>query len=136
MLILHNNTQENGITYENYEFVCHNEDSVVWLAFAYAYRGLLQLAAMFMAFNTRRVKIKVLNDSKEIAVIVYFSSLMLVLLAVVEFTLNKYHEVYAALIGLTLLVEATILLTLVFIPKASQLPSQAWLGVYSTVYYV
>ena len=70
-----------------------------------------------MAFHTRRVKIKVLNDSKEIAVIVYINSITLALLAVVEFTLNTYHEVYAALFGLGLMVGATLFLTLVFIPK-------------------
>ena len=90
---------------------------MVWLAISYAYKGLLQLVAMFMAFHTRRVKIKALNDSKEIAVIVYINSITLVLLAVVEFTLNTYHDVYAALFGLALLVGATLFLCFIFIPK-------------------
>ena len=70
-----------------------------------------------MAFHTRRVKIKALNDSKEIAVIIYINSITLALLAVVEFALNTYHEVYAALFGLGLMVGATLFLTLVFVPK-------------------
>ena len=96
-----------------------NDNAVVWLAFSYAYKGLLQLIAMFMAFHTRRVKIKVLNDTKEIAVIIYINSIILALLAVVEFALNDYHEVHAALFGLALLVGATVFLTLVFIPKVT-----------------
>ena len=72
---------------------------------------------MFMAFHTRRVKIKALNDSKEIAVIVYINSITLALLAVVEFALNTYHEVYATLFGLGLIVGATLFLTLVFVPR-------------------
>ncbi len=109
--------QEDGINYENYVYVCANDNAVVWLAFSYAYKGLLQLIAMFMAFHTRRVKIKALNDTKEIAVIIYINSIILALLAVVEFALNDYHEVHAALFGLALLVGATVFLTLVFIPK-------------------
>ena len=70
-----------------------------------------------MAFYTRRVKIKALNDSKEIAVVIYFNSITLTLLAVVEFALKQYHEVYAALFSLALLVEASVFLTLIFIPK-------------------
>jgi hypothetical protein len=70
-----------------------------------------------MAFHTRKVKIKALNDSKEIAVIIYINSISLSLLAFVEFALNDYHEVYAALFGLALLVGATLFLTLLFIPK-------------------
>ena len=98
-------------------YICVNEDSIVWLAISFAYKGLLQLVAMFMAFHTRRVKIKFLNDSKEIAVIVYINSIILALLAVVEFALSRYHEVHATLVGLALLVEATVFLSLVFIPK-------------------
>lgn len=77
--------------------------------------------AMFMAFHTRRVNIKVLNDSKEIAVIVYVNSIILALLVVVEFALGKYHEVYAALFGLALLLEATVFLAFIFIPRVSSL---------------
>ena len=103
-------------------FVClSTANAKVWLAISYAYKGLLQLVAMFMAFHTRRVKIKALNDSKEIAVIIYINSITLALLAVVEFALNSYHDGYAALFGLALLVGATLFLTLVFIPKVISL---------------
>ena len=98
-------------------YTCISTTTVIWLAVSYAYKGLLQLVAMFMAFHTRRVKIKALNDSKEIAVIVYINSIILVLLAVVEFTLNTYHDVYAAVFDLGLMVGATLFLTIVFIPK-------------------
>ena len=70
-----------------------------------------------MAFHIRRVKIKVLNDSKEIAVIIYINSIMLVLVAVIEFALSAYHEVYAALLGLGIMMAATLFLILVFVPK-------------------
>ena len=98
-------------------YTCIQPSTIIWLAVSYAYKGLLQLVAMFMAFHTRRVKIKALNDSKEIAFIIYINSISLVLLAVVEFALNTYHEVYAALFGLGLMVAATLFLTLVFVPK-------------------
>ena len=97
--------------------MCLNKNAIIWLAISYAYKGLLQLVAMFMAFHTRRVKIKALNDSKEIAAIIYINSITLVLLVVVEFALSNYHDAYAALFGLALLVGATIFLTLTFIPK-------------------
>ena len=70
-----------------------------------------------MAFHTRKIKIKALNDSKEIAVIIYINSITLSLLAVVEFALNSLHDVYAAMFGLALLVGATLFLSLLFIPR-------------------
>ena len=70
-----------------------------------------------MAFHTRRVKVKALNDSKEIAVIIYINSIILAVLAVTQFALENYHDAYAAMFGLALLVDATLFLGLMFIPK-------------------
>ena len=109
--------QENKINYNHFVFVCLNKHTVVWLSISYAYKGLLQIVAMFMAFHTRRVKIKALNDSKEIAVIIYINSITLSVLAFVEFALNTYHQVYAVLFGLALLIGTTLFLTLSFAPK-------------------
>lgn len=70
-----------------------------------------------MAFHIRKVKIKALNDSKEIAAIVYINSIILVLLAVTELALRQYHYLYAALNGAALLIGGSLFLGLVFIPK-------------------
>ena len=109
--------QIDGINYNYNVYVCLNSGTVVWLAFLYIYKGLLQLAAMFMAFHIRRVKIKAFNDSKEIAICIYLNCVTLLLLAVVQFTLSAYHEAYAAVFGAGLMVGATLFLTLVFIPR-------------------
>lgn len=109
--------QEDGITFKNFVYICLNSNAIGWLAVSYAYKGLLQLVAMFMAFHTRRVKIKALNDSKETAVIVYINSITLALLTVVEFALINNYIVHAALFGLGLLVGPTVFLMLVFVPR-------------------
>ena len=103
--------------YNNFVYLCLNSKALVWLVISYAYKGLLQLVAMFMAFHARRVTVKVLNDSKEIAAIVYINSIILSLLVVVEFALSGYYTVHAALFGLALLVGPTVFLSFVFIPK-------------------
>ena len=109
--------QAAGITYANSVFVCVNDGAIVWLAISYAYKGLLQLVAVLMAFHTRNVRIKALNDSTEIAAIIYINSITLALLTVVEFALSNYHEVHAGMFGLALLVGATLFLSLVFVPR-------------------
>ena len=70
-----------------------------------------------MAFHIRRVKVKALNDSKEIATIIYINSIILAVLAVTQFALENYHNVYAAMFGVALLIDATMFLGLIFIPK-------------------
>ena len=77
--------------YRHLVFVClNNTNTVVLLDIAYGYNGLLQLVVMFVAFQACKVKIMALNDSKEIAAIIYIHS-PLVLLVVVEFALSTYH---------------------------------------------
>ena len=74
---------------------------------------------MFMAFHTRKVKIKALNDSKEITVVVYINSLTLTLLTVTEFALNRRYLLYTFLFALALFVGASIFLGLIFGPKVT-----------------
>ena len=108
--------QGEGTIERNFVFIC-GDNAIVWLIISYAYKGLLQLVAMFMAFHIRKVKIKALNDSKEIAVIVYINSITLALLAVTEFALRQYHYAYAALYGTALLIGGYLFLGLMFGPK-------------------
>ena len=88
-----------------------------WLAVSYGYKGLLQVLAMFMAFHVRNVKIKALNDTAQIVVIVYINSITLITVVVSYFVLTPYHNTYAALFGMALMVGATVFLSLIFIPK-------------------
>ena len=85
-----------------------------------------------MDLHVRRVKIKALNESKEIAVIIYTTSIILVLLAVINVP-NTFHEVYATLLCLGIMVIATLFLTLVFIPKVTIVLSRS---VINSVYSV
>ena len=97
-------------------------DSTIWVIISYAYTGLLQVIAIFMAFHTRKVRIKALNDSKEIAVIIYINILVLTALIVADFSLKWNHQdAHAAVFGLALLIEGTLLIGFLFIPKVCSL---------------
>ena len=109
--------QDEGRNIEYYVFVCSNPNTTIWLAVSFAYKGLLQIVAIFMAFHTRKVKIKALNDSKEIAAIIYINNIVLVTLVMTEFALVSLQHIYKALFGMALLVGATIFLSLIFVPK-------------------
>ena len=92
-------------------------ESVIWLGISFAYKGLLQIVAIFLAFHIRKVKIKALNDAKEIAAIIYINSIILVIMVVSVFVLDTYHDTHAALFGLALLLQASCFLGIIFIPK-------------------
>ena len=57
------------------------------------------MLAIFMAFHTRHVEVRILNESKEIAAIIYINSIILVLLTVTEFTLATRQSTYSTLLG-------------------------------------
>ena len=108
-----------------YFYYCHSHvATVVWIIVSFAYKLILQVVAIYFAFKTRKVKIKPLNDSKEIAAIIYITSLILVASVGAAFALGHlYLNAFAAVLGGGRLVIASIILALIFIPKVSYLMS-------------
>ena len=99
--------------------MCTNMRAVIWIAISFGYKALLQLGALFMAFTTRKVNIKGLNDTKEIYAIIYINTLIITVLIVTEFVLKSHRDVYVVLYGLAIFAEATLFLALTFIPKVT-----------------
>ena len=74
---------------------------------------------MILAFGTRKVKIKGMNDSKYVAAAVYVTSIVLAVTTVSTYTLMDYVNVYPAVVGLGFLLGTTVILGLVFVPRVS-----------------
>ena len=91
----------------------------IWLVLTYVYFGLLQLIGIILAIQTRKVQVKVLNDSKYVAALIYISSILLVVLAVVTLVFNSYINVSETVFSGAFLFAATIFACLIFIPKVS-----------------
>ena len=72
-----------------------------------------------LAFQTRKVKYPGLKDSKFIAIIIYTSSLVLVVLIVNAFVLGPYLNTSGSLQALGVLILTTTNLVLFFVPKVS-----------------
>ena len=83
----------------------------------FVYLGLLQLIGIILAIQTRKVKVKVLNDSKYIAALIYISSIVIIIIAIIRFTLTGYINVAEVFYSGGLLLATTAFLCLTFIPK-------------------
>ena len=70
-----------------------------------------------LAVRIRNVKIKVVNDSKEIAVITYFTTIALVETLLLGLVLQDYNNVSEALSTGHILLAASAVVGLIFIPK-------------------
>ena len=89
----------------------------IWLGVTFAYLALLQIIGIILAIQTRKVKIKLLNDSKYIAALIYISSIALLLIMIVTLLPLNLINVKEGVFSGSLLVATTIFLALVFIPK-------------------
>ena len=83
----------------------------------YSCLGLLQVFALYFAFNIHKVKVKGLNDAKYMAVTVYFTTIAMILSVITTFILSKYINAYAVIYGICTWATPTIVLGVVFIPK-------------------
>ena len=72
---------------------------------------------VFLAFETRKVKISSLNESRFIGMSVYGAVIVSVALTPIGFLLENYPNTQYSIMGLMILASITIILTLVFVSK-------------------
>ena len=112
-------TQSLGVKESNYVLVCYASSSPTfyWEMLMFAYLAILQIIGLVLAFQTRKVKLQGLRDSKFVAAIIYISSIILVALALVTFSLRTYINIGTGIITFGVFSLTTIFLALMFIPK-------------------
>ena len=77
-----------------------------------------------LAFQTRKVKVPGLKDSKFVATVVYISSIVLVALALVTFALRTYINISSGIRVAGIFTMTTMILVLIFIPKVQKYHQQ------------
>ena len=70
-----------------------------------------------LAVKSRNVKIKVLNDSKEVALIVYITTFAAVEMAIMGIAMSNYNNVGESLFTGHILLAATAVVVITFVPK-------------------
>lgn len=115
--LIFSHMQDLGYKTDYYVYVCDSRERDIWLGVVYGYKALLQVGAIFLAFGTRKVTVKGLNDSQYIAAAIYVTSLFLTAIIVLSVTVNDYVNLYAGLVSGGILITTTAILGLVFIPK-------------------
>ena len=111
--------QSLNVTVQFYVLLCNQRPSpnFYWKIFIFLYLAVLQIVGIVLAFQTRKVKLHGLRDSKFIAAIIYISSIVLIVLALVTFALRVYINIGAGIFTSGVLILTTVFLCLLFIPK-------------------
>ena len=91
--------------------------SFFWQIFIFAYLVILQVVGIVLAFQTRKVKLRSLKDSKYVAAIIYISSISIVVMALVTFALRNFINIGTGILAFGIFTLTTVSLALIFVPK-------------------
>lgn len=111
--------QPTEVIQENYIYACEIEGRGVVIILLYISKILLQVTSLILAFRTRKVKVKGLDDSKYISAAIYVTTIVLPIALFASLTLRRHINAFPALVGGAHYFGATAILLLVFVPKVS-----------------
>lgn len=109
--------QEDNVLHDSHNLVCQGPRDLYWIIALYAYILITQFISVFLAFKTRKVKIKALNDARYITVIIYATTIIIVVMIACAVLLSDHLNADGAVFGGLLYIFATIVLSVLFIPK-------------------
>ena len=88
-----------------------------WIVFLFGYFGILQIACLVLALKSRKIAIKVINDSREIRTIVYITSFVALETLILHFAVGNFKNSNVSLFLGHILAATLVTLLLIFIPK-------------------
>ena len=100
--------------------ICVCSHKAELLSVLYVYKGSLLLFGVFLAWETRNVKIVAMNDSKYIGMSVYNVVILSAIGATASMLLsrtNDHHNLLHLVVSVVVLLSTTVAVTLVFLPK-------------------
>ena len=105
-------------------FFIYSCSSITWIRYFYlilicVYLGILQVFALYLAFQIRKVKVKGLDDAKYTTIVVFINTILVVtgFATSTIFSVANYINTASLLYGTAVWISATTVLGLMFIPK-------------------
>lgn len=96
--------------------VCRSNNTAGWFVAICGYKGFLLIMGVYMAWETRHIKVQLLNDSQYIGICVYCAFFTAIIVILSNFFSNYTTLTYLAT-TFTILTSTTITLFLLFLPK-------------------
>ncbi|XP_066286143.1 gamma-aminobutyric acid type B receptor subunit 2-like [Branchiostoma lanceolatum] len=96
---------------------CYSTHMEKWLAAIYIYKGLLLTIGAFLAWETRKVRIMVMNDSRHIVLNIYNVVVMSVILVAISNLAAMGQTMAYVIMSSSILSSTTLALCVLFVPK-------------------
>ena len=113
-------SQLRGVEYHYFIYICSSTGRDITLGVLYGYKAVLQGATVIMALKTRKVKVRGLDDCQEIIMATYLTSFVLIIILIVNYTVEDMINTFISITSLSFFIGATAIILLVFVPKVTR----------------
>uniref|UniRef100_UPI00358FBB37 gamma-aminobutyric acid type B receptor subunit 1 isoform X2 n=1 Tax=Myxine glutinosa TaxID=7769 RepID=UPI00358FBB37 len=100
---------------------CSSRKHITWLGILFAYKGLLLLLGIFLAYETKGVASDKINDHRAVGMAIYNVAVLCMITAPVTLILSKQHDASFAFAALAIVCSSYITLVVLFVPKMRRL---------------
>ncbi|RZF43544.1 hypothetical protein LSTR_LSTR012824 [Laodelphax striatellus] len=96
---------------------CESVNNNVWLGLMYGYKGLVLVFGLFLAYETRSIKVKQINDSRYVGMSIYNVVVLCLITAPVTMVIASQQDASFAFVALALIFCCFLSMALIFVPK-------------------
>ncbi|KAK3728690.1 hypothetical protein RRG08_041874 [Elysia crispata] len=101
--------------------LCHSENITVWLGVVFGYKGILLIFGIFLAYETRSVKLKQVNDSRFVGMSIYNVVVLCVITAPISLIISNQENATFAFVSLAIVLCSFLSMGLIFVPKIKEI---------------
>lgn len=96
---------------------CESENNSVWLGVIYAFKGLILVFGLFLAYETRSIKVKQINDSRYVGMSIYNVVVLCLITAPVAMVIASQQDASFVFVSLAVIFCCFLSMLLIFVPK-------------------
>ncbi|XP_017882478.1 gamma-aminobutyric acid type B receptor subunit 1 isoform X1 [Ceratina calcarata] len=96
---------------------CESVHNSVWLGLIYSYKGIILVFGLFLAYETRSMKMKQINDSRYVGMSIYNVVVLCLITAPVTMVIASQQDASFAFVALAIIFCCFLSMALIFVPK-------------------
>ncbi|XP_051166888.1 gamma-aminobutyric acid type B receptor subunit 1 isoform X1 [Leptopilina boulardi] len=96
---------------------CESEYNNTWFGIIYGYKGLILVFGLFLAYETRSIKVKQINDSRYVGMSIYNVVVLCLITAPVTMVIASQQDASFAFVALAIIFCCFLSMALIFVPK-------------------
>ncbi|KHJ41637.1 hypothetical protein D918_08284 [Trichuris suis] len=96
---------------------CRSQNQELWIGLVFSYKGISLCFGLFLAYESRKIKSKYVNDSRPVCMAIYNVAVLCFITAPVEIIILSRPDSSFSFFAITLLLCTFIAMGLIFIPK-------------------